>query len=299
MPTRGPSPRPARPKPLRAGALRSATLRSTARRLALESPGWLMSLTGPDRDLVVRRELAVDDPEQLLGLVADDAWRGVALVLPGHTDDLAGATDAVTLSYVVDRSGRSALAIRCGEAVDTVESMVGASGFIDDAARRVLGLPCAPEPATSAVLILSVWLEHLLDASSDPDASGGIVTWTDVVGQHPAWRAGGGPFAVPGTDGTHRPDELAELTVALGRHLDWERLRGLAGDGSISIPGLAASEAAWMDWPFFARWTLGVHRPVTELLDDLSLFIDGGVLRDVRYTVDAVGWLGFADSHAS
>ena len=87
--------------------------------------------------------------------------------------------------------------------------------------------------------------------------------------------------------------------MALGRHLDWERLRGLAGDGSISIPGLAASEAAWMDWPFFARWTLGVHRPVTELLDDLSLFIDGGVLRDVRYTVDAVGWLGFADSHAS
>ncbi len=270
-----------------------------ARRLALEPPGWLLSLSGPDRALVVRRELAVDDPDQLLGLVADDDWRAIALVLPGLSDDLAAPIDVVTVAYVVDRGGACTVAVAIGDAVDTVDTSTGVTGFIDDLARRMLLLPSAPESTSSALLILSVWLQNLLDASSDPETSGGIATWTDAVGQHPAWRAGGGPLAVAGSVGPNHPDELADLTLSLARHLDWERLRRLAADGTIAIPGLAASEAAWMDWPFFARWTLGVHRPVTELLDDLSLFIDGGVLRDVRYTVDAVGWLGFADSHAS
>ena len=47
------------------------------------------------------------------------------------------------------------------------------------------------------------------------NASGGIVTWTDVVGQHPAWRAGGGPFATY-MDQTTKGAEIGGSSQALG-----------------------------------------------------------------------------------
>ena len=148
------------------------------RRLALGPPGWL--LPQRSRSSSGYAAAAVDDPDQL-GLVADDDY-AIALVLPGLSDDLAAAVDVVTVAYVVDRGGACTVAVAIGDAVDTVDTSTGVTGFIDDLARRMLRLPSAPESTSSALLILSVWLQNLLDASSDPETSGGIATWTDASG---------------------------------------------------------------------------------------------------------------------
>lgn len=297
-------------RPVSTRGIPTRSLRSTALRLAAEPPGWLFSIGGSDRDPTVRRELRLSDPDQLIGLVADESWRGVAVVLPAHTsvddpdDDRASIDlgDAATVAFVLDRRGRGHVAVGVDGATHSVGSVhsigtgVGVTGFLADVTARVLGLPTPPEPTDPAELVLRVWLQHLLDAAADPTTPVAPASWPDAVALHPAWRADHG--LDPAVHDA-APADVARVTVELGRQLRWERMRTLAADGTIVLPGLAASEAAWMDWPFFARWTLDVHRPSTDVLDDLSLFLDGALLRDVRYTVHAVGWLGFADSHAS
>ena len=279
-----------------------AHLRAAARSLAAGPAGRLVSLTpppSPGAPLIATPALAFDDPEQLLGLRADRGWAAVGLVVETWSDEVPphaeGRTVGANVAYVLDRRGRCQVAAAVDDEVVIDLPTADVTGLLADLAARILGLPTRPEATPPTELVVRVWLQNLLDAAADPATRATVSTWCGAVDAHPAWRVA--PADRPRT-GRH-PDDVVAVTLALGRVLTWERMRCLAAGRRIVVPGLSASDAAWMDAPFFARWTLDVHRPATELLDDLSLFLDGAVLRDVRYTVDAAGWLGFADSHAS
>lgn len=282
------------------------TLEDLARRLVRCPPGWLHAVTGPLRRPATSAIVRVRDPDDLIGTVADRSWWGVGLVLTGRAT-VAGDTDdahddparelgapaprggrspshGVTVGYVATRHGRGALAIRDGDDVQVVGD--GVTGYVADVVRRVLGIGTPPEPTTTAVFVVACWLRRLLDVAADPATSHRLARWSDAVALHPAVLDGDGR----GLD----PDDLAHLTDAMAREVGWRRMRELAIAGQVDVAGLTPGEVAWMDWPFFARWMLSVHRPVADLLDDLSLFVDGALLRDLRCTVDAVSWLGFA-----
>lgn len=280
------------------------SLQELARRLVAGPPGRLHALTGSRRRATATAVRMVVDPDELIGVTADDSWWGVALVLPGRarpvddplpttTIELGPPTRSrasidsveVTVCYVVDRSGAGAFAIRRGDDVEVAGDRV--SGLVADIARRVLGARTPDESTSTSSFVVSAWLRRLLDVVADPTTAHQVTRWSDAVALHPAIVGSIHPT-------TLGPDELAHLTVQMARAIGWPRLRELAMEGGVDVAGLDPSHVAWMDWPFFARWMLSVHRPVTELLDDLSLFIDGALLRDLRYTVDAVGWLGFA-----
>jgi hypothetical protein len=262
-------------------------MRDVARRLASGQPGRLHSVGFGPNGPIARCELSIDVPEDLLGLRADASWDAVGLIFP---------TTSGAVSLVVDRAGNHAAAANDGCTVALLDTTDGIAGVLADIARRMLGLPTEPEAVGIEHLIVSAWLHNVLDAAADPGTAPSVASWAGIVGRHPAWRAAGSPFDADDDLGT-RPDDVAAISAELAARLPWERLRNLAAAGVIAVPGLSASEAAWMDWPFFARWTLDVHRPVTELLDDLSLFLDGPLLADLRYTVQAVVWLGFAGPH--
>lgn len=261
--------------------------------------GSLWSLRGSARQSDVHLERRLTCAEDLFGFVAPLSWRGVAVVLPGtarRETDIDTPMPA-TVAFVADRSGGTEIAIGFGDRVEVAADHD--EGFVVDVVRRVLRLPTSADVESPTALVVAVWLQTLLDLAADPTTASSLRTWKSVLAVHPAWLIAGDVLPLPTDVGTLDPDELAELTATLGRTLSWERLRSFAVDGTIEVPGLTAQDASWMDWPFFARWTLDVHRPATELLDDLSLFLDGPLLRDVRYTAEAAGWLGFADRRAS
>ncbi len=263
------------------------------------SGGSLWSLRGSARQPTASLERRLTCPEDLFGFVAPHSWRGVAVMLPGtarRESDLDAPLPA-TIAFVSDRSGGTEIAIAFGDRVAVATTHD--EGFVVDVVRRVLGLPTSADVESPTSLVVAVWLQTLLDLAADPATASSLRTWRSVLAVHPAWLIAGDALPLPTDIGTLDPDELADLTATLGRTLSWERLRSFAADRTIEVPGLTPGDASWMDWPFFARWTLDVHRSATELLDDLSLFLDGPLLRDVRYTAEAAGWLGFADRRAS
>jgi len=275
-----------RPVPPR--GLPARTRRAVALHLARSEPGWLWAVPDPT-DAQVQRVLRLDSPDDLLGVTADPWWCAIGIALPAFAaaDDIA-PSPGTSVALVLDRCNRSALAVRAGSEVADLDA-TSVWGYVADLAARILGLPSAPEAATPAALVLRVWLHNLLDAAADPDPDRPLRSWPDAVALHPLWRAAGErPLVCP-------PATVAQATRATSHQLPWERMRRMAADGAIVVPGLGAADAAWMDWPFFARWTLDVHRPVTSLLDDLSLFLDPPLLDDVRSTAHALGWLGFAE----
>lgn len=286
-----------------AAPLSASVRRAAAVQTATGPPGSWYSIEGTGRrpELVPRG--TVDAPEELLGTGPHTTWRGIALAFPARIaapgPDLDGTTRpaADAVGYVLDSAGRCGVAVATDDRAHPIDA-VGVTGLVADVAHRMLGLDTDPEHTDPSALIVASWLQRLLDVAADPERSSEVASWRGAVTHHPAW-ATETMLSLRALDVLPTPDELVDLTELLAWHLPWDDMRRRAACGSIEVSGLRPTDAAWMDWPFFARWTLGVHRPVTELLDDLSLFLDGPVYRDVRYTVAAVGWLGFAGSRVS
>ncbi|MFN8051969.1 MAG: hypothetical protein U0Q22_11055 [Acidimicrobiales bacterium] len=277
-----------------AAPLGAATLRTVATRLAAGPPGTLHAIVRTSRGATTSLVGPIVDPDDLIGVDAPPGWRGLAIVLAGASTaldpaDAAVSADGVTLSLAIDRGGSLEVALRTPAGIAPIDDPGSSSGFLVDVARRVFGLPTlGPVPGPEA-LVTACWLEQLLDRVADPSC-GRIRSWADALALHPLAPA-------PGT-GSLTPDELARLTLLAAGESPWSRLHRSIVEREVAPVGLTPAQVAWMDWPLFARWTLGVHRGVTELLEDLTLFADGPLLRDVRYTVSAVGWLGFADRAA-
>lgn len=258
-------------------------LADLATRQVHTAPGALWSIEGHPASPALRRQLDVDLVDELVGVRAEPHWLGLVLVLAGIT-----AEEAIHLALALDRSGRAEAASLPATAPDAPALALDAvdGGFVVDVARRMLGLPTGGQVPGTQALVITSWLEALLHTAADPATAAQARRWSQVAALH--------PLVDPADDRPPTPGALARLTRASAQRWTWERLHRAAVDGSVELTGLSASEAAWMDPPFFARWMLSVHRPVTELLDDLSLFMDGPTLALVQCTVEAVGWLGFA-----
>ena len=267
----------------------------------------LYSLSDRRRTTEVDHRRDLDDLEELIGFTAPDTWDGVAILVRATAADVTAGSDGVgradrasgvdgediLLSVAVDRSGDGAASWLPARSARPRSSTGAISGTAADLLRRTLGLPCPPERRGSEALIISDWLSALLDAVADPATARANRRWSDAVALHPLAGERGSRHDAPG------PNELAAITFAASLRCDWPALQALAAGGRLRIDGLAPHHASWMDAGCFARWMLGVHRPVTELLDDLSLFIDGPVLSAVESTVRAVDWLGFVPNNTS
>ncbi len=223
-------------------------------------------------------------PEALFGRRAPIAWHGLAVVASGTATDALGGRQRCRSGCLVLRDG-SVLGAIDREGIPIVRDP-GVEGVMVDACRRVLGLPCPPEDATVAEWVSARWLTALLDLAADPASSGLLPDFAAAAAIHPLF------------DGTscRRPEVLAHRCAATLPQSSWARVRELVGEGA-AVECMSPEHARWMDDPFFARSLLGCYRGVTDLVDDLSLFVDGAFMEAVETVLVASGWLGFAPHH--
>lgn len=277
---------PSRQPPQRISTVSShehLSLAAIARHLIAAPPGSIHSVhaAGATGGWTTRLRTLVDGPEDLVGQRADADWAGIGLVFEGTIG--AGGDRVVRFAHVLHRDGSSEVTILDDATATPIQALGQPSGFLADIARRMLDLPCEPELASPADLLLSDWLTAVLDRRADPVSAHAVAGWADAATLHPV--VGGGDIP--------SPTELAHLTVDAARRWPWRRILASARRGTVVIDGLTPDTLAWMDEPFFARWMLGVHRGVTELLDDLRLFTDEALFDELQRTVETVEWLGF------
>ena len=148
---------------------------------------------------------------------------------------------------------------------DDLTVLTGPSaGTLPDACRRVLGLPTAPAPRTTALLWTVVWLDRILQAWAEPDASAEpLTTWEQVARLHPAAELAAGRTLA-------QPEHLVELARCHAAHWCWARLRAEPERLPLPDGDLSRRITGWMDDGFYARWALGAFPSPVTLARDLS-----------------------------
>jgi len=232
--------------------------------------------------------LQVDPIDLLVGFRAPRSWNGVAVVsdgtarpLPASDGEPAPDAHRVVVAFAVDRSGQTASCVGDGSGYIQFSTEDEVSGFVADLCRRVLGLPCPDEPRGTIDLTTAEWLDTILHLAADPLTAPHVRTWPDAVALHPAVSPGADP-AMFGD-----PLDLAAMTHRVTDEWDWEQLRLSAIRGDVVLDDVSPAAAEWMDGPFLARWLLGMHRPLHDLVDDLRLFLDHDLHEQVLDVVTA------------
>lgn len=231
--------------------------------------------------------------ELLVGFTAPRSWNGVAIVADGTArslglpDDVIADPQRIRVAFAVDRRGHHASSIADPGGRLRWSTAEHVEGFVADLCRRMLGLACPPENRTAVELVTSMWLEALLDLAADPRTAAEVGDWRSVALAHPAT----GPLDLDDDLEVVQvgPAALASRARQLAEPWDWERLRREAADGELVLSPVSPAAAEWMDAPFLARWLLGMHRPVGDLLDDLRLFLPTPRHQQVCDTVAASG----------
>ncbi len=222
------------------------------------------SLARVDRRGSVARVADVDLPEELFGWRAPRSWHGVAIVLGGRAHLDAGTEDGVSLGSLALASGECfAWADSPGHTLATSDDPIG---LVPDTCRRALGLPSQPEHPRLIELANLRWLSELLHLVADPTSASRVADWDAISSLHPAAECR------PSDDAEDLVLCLADLEEVAG----WSELHDLGA--RIGWEDLEPGEVAWMDPPMFARWTVGAHRPVQEMVRDLSLFLPSHLL---------------------
>lgn len=217
--------------------------------------------------------------EAVLGLEAESDWEGVGLATDGTawSTDPAGDTEPtrVRVLHVVDRAGASSSRVRPLDGEGPVLRPATPEGHVDDACRRILGLPTPPPPCSPAAWVAGSWLERILLATLRHPAR--VWDWPALARCHPA-------------SGRARPPSRRQLIQA-GRRVEavgWGEVRAAAVTGSFEHE-VTPAVAAWMDDGTFARWLLGRHADPFELLADLAAFVGAADLAAVGEVLDAWG----------
>ena len=197
--------------------------------------------------------------EVLAGFEAPDDWSAVGLRTTGrarHLEDPEAPPRRVAGTFLVDRLGREASVLRFDD--DVVEPPGPAEGTIPDLCRRVLGVPTAPAPASTASLWTAMWLDRVIERWGQPHRRCELVSWAQVAILHPAVHAPSPPDLLTVAD----PASLASVARAHAAATTWHDLRH-AGE-SLPLPDgpLPPDVARWMDDGFFARWTIGAFPPL-------------------------------------
>lgn len=235
---------------------------------AVDEPGHLLLHVADDGDdvLLGLKPLPADTHPfgELAGFTAPADWSMFGVRVRGtahHLDDDRPSERSVT-TFVIDRSGDERSIVRIGA---RVEPLAGpASGTIPDLCRRVLGLPTAPAPPTTAGLWTVAWLDRLVEAWGDPARRGSLGSWSTIAALHPAL-------------GAEVDDDPAQLVAAAQAHAaawTWERLRNEPHALLLPDGALPTAITAWMDDGFYARWALGAFPPPATLARDLAGLLD-------------------------
>jgi hypothetical protein len=85
------------------------------------------------------------------------------------------------------------------------------------------------------------------------------------------------------------PDNLPAFGNAFRRAWPWSELRARHQAGVDAGFDLEPEHAAWMDDGMFARWVLGLHPPIDELLDIVDQRSSSEISRRVRSTLRSWG----------
>jgi hypothetical protein len=242
-----------------------------------------------------------DDPvADLLGYVVPSDCSGLAVVTEGTGRRLvvdgddpwsdAVSTRPYRFAYVVDRAGRTGVAIRARGADVAVDGFAdgaahGPGGRLVDVCHRAMGLATAPPPDDTGRLWLLAWLDLLLARAL---GHGAHQTWSDIARLHPALtlveRVDGPLPAIVDVD----PAALGRMGRALGAAQGWGELLAAAAAGDWEAPGVIPGHAAWMDAGMFARWVSGEFLPVSVYLSELADLLSSDVARKVHVVADAV-----------
>ena len=211
--------------------------------------------------------------EFLVGWRAPRQWLGVGFVAEGSArGDVPGASTPVVVVAAVHRDGTSASALLSGDGPLPVHAEQG-SGRLPDLLRHSLGLstPVPNQPITHLWSVL--WLDKVLNAAL---ASTARLTWEAAVRLHPLCPDGPVP----------RPDNAAE---AFADHdaapCTWELFRGLVVAERAHLPGICATEAAWLDAGSFSRWVLTELPSSGQLTDALKDLVPLSLWRHVAAVV--------------
>ena len=229
-----------------------------------QDPGHVMvRVTGPIQPEVELGFRSLDEGSHpfdvLAGFEAPEDWAVFGLRTTGRAhqlDDPGASTRRVAGTFLVDRLGREASVLRFDD--DIVERPGPAVGTIPDLCRRVLGVPTAAAPASTASLWIAIWLDRLIDRWAQPHRRGELTSWAQVAILHPAVRAPAPPDLVTVGD----PASLATVARRHAAATTWHELRHAPDSLPLPDGPLAPDIARWMDDGFFARWTIGAFPPL-------------------------------------
>lgn len=193
------------------------------------------------------------------GFVAPAAWDAFGVVAPGLCMMLdppahPPADDPVTVCALLGRSGLVVSEVRTvnGEVV----SRGAATGRAVDACRRVLGLATAPPLLGPHVWRTLRWIDRVLAAVLDAD-----------LGRPPSWPALSALHALDSP--TRMWSRPARVEQTEPPEWSWYELRNACAGEELTVPGIDAETAAWMDDGLFAREAIAAFAPLVELLGDL------------------------------
>lgn len=230
-----------------------------------------VAATGFARHLA-RREPRV--PVRTVHLVArDGTWASRWTV----DDDHAGTAAALD-ELELDAHDHAAL-FRAGLAAGSAEGGPHAPGRpigrIDDACRRALGIPTGEPPASTAELWAVQWLDAVVEAALAQPAR--PVTWARAARRHPATHA-----LAAELDRAPDPHDLVGLARRLAALRSWPALRQSAERGTWEAPEGIGCIAGWLDDAAFARWCLGAHPDLPDLLVAIAGVLPAPVARQVE-----------------
>lgn len=234
-----------------------------------DEPGHLAVHAATDGDGLVLGVLPLDAEvhpfSQLAGTTAPGAWEVFGLRVRGSARGLDGGRSggATATTFVVDRTGAEWSVLRRGDEV--LDLRGPAEGTLADLCRRVLGLPTAPPPGSTALLFVLSWLDRAVAASGDAALQHLSTSWPGLAELHPA--------VAPGTDAAPLADPEALATAARAHTSAWSWSRLRAEPGAAPLPpgnDLPLAVTAWMDDGFYARWAFGAFPPAAQLVHELA-----------------------------
>jgi hypothetical protein len=234
---------------------------------AADEPGHLLVHVADDGDDVLLGlkplPAGVHPFGELAGFTAPADWSMFGVRVRGTAHHLDGdrPPERSITTFVLDRHGAERSIVRVG---DRAEALPGpASGTIPDLCRRVLGLPTAPAPPTTAVLWTVAWLDRLVEAWSDPARRRSLRSWSALAALHPAAAA----LSTPALDD---PTLLVTAAHAHTTEWSWDALRGAPDALPLPDGHLPAAITTWMDDGCYARWALGAFPAPATLARDLT-----------------------------
>jgi hypothetical protein len=203
----------------------------------------------------------------LAGFTAPPEWAAFGIRARGrahHLDEPAAAPVASATTFLVDRTGAEASVLRLDGQVTDLPGP--ALGTIPDLCRRVLDLPTAPAPTSTALLWTSMWLDRVIEQWGQPHRRRDLSSsWGRIAVLHPAVHAPSPPDVIAFGD----PASLITVARSHAAAASWEQLRRSPIPLALPDGVLDRDVALWMDDGFFARWTIGAFPSAATMATDL------------------------------